>query len=542
MCASYERGFTMMPSPMTRRWYLAICAAVMLCGGCQFLGIDRREDISYVTEGERKKVVEPMYSVKVEGTNLYKQWPVRRGLDYGTAPWEKKKNGDQPPATAAIVGPGASEIAAAQAMAAQRGGAKPNAISNSTAKASAAGIKKPSEYGKPEAKTAQEPRANRHAPGDIDNDAAVRVAEEMGAERPPVWQAQANDAASQNAMQTSAGNGATNGYNAAEMAALRPPREDTEFDGVGDRVARAGEDVEAVQASDFEEPATHRRTNEQSRGVASHVAEREPLPWRSAAPEPVEIEAPQRVNVATIGAAAPNPAAGVSPGGGLLLMQPASMGPKAHAVVMAGDASDETAAEAAAAMQPIARKLATAQHMAAPRSSSTNRIAGIADTARGASNFEFHSDREIASVRPPLHGDSGAQRDRIPDVASRPAPNAPVAEDLFPPSDVVADDIPDESAAPRVRANLARHYAESEPAVAFAPQESVARDATADGDGDGDGAMVMASDSSDAVDPASAPRYAAPRRPTVVAGDEDDQALGQDLLNKLEAVKQSLPQ
>lgn len=72
----------------------ATCAAALvLLSGCQFFGIDTRPDIRYVTEKERKNVTEPMYSMPVAGTNLFKQWPMRLGPDYGTPPWEKKRNG-----------------------------------------------------------------------------------------------------------------------------------------------------------------------------------------------------------------------------------------------------------------------------------------------------------------------------------------------------------------------------------------------------------------------------------------------------------------
>lgn len=74
-----------------RSLYLSLCAIVVVAAsGCQFLGIDNRPEIRYVTEKERKRVEEPMYSKKVPGVNMYKQWPVRLGPEYGIAPWEKK--------------------------------------------------------------------------------------------------------------------------------------------------------------------------------------------------------------------------------------------------------------------------------------------------------------------------------------------------------------------------------------------------------------------------------------------------------------------
>lgn len=71
--------------------WAAVCAAALLgLAGCQFFGIDTRPDIRYVTEKQRKDVKEPMYSMAVPGTGLFKQWPMRLGPEYGYAPWEKK--------------------------------------------------------------------------------------------------------------------------------------------------------------------------------------------------------------------------------------------------------------------------------------------------------------------------------------------------------------------------------------------------------------------------------------------------------------------
>jgi hypothetical protein len=71
-------------------WAALIAAALFGLTGCQFFGIDTRPDIRYVTEKQRKDVKEPMYSMAVPGTGLFKQWPMRLGPDYGYAPWEKK--------------------------------------------------------------------------------------------------------------------------------------------------------------------------------------------------------------------------------------------------------------------------------------------------------------------------------------------------------------------------------------------------------------------------------------------------------------------
>jgi hypothetical protein len=70
----------------------ALCAlAIATASGCSFFGIDTREGIEYVTLKDRSTPSEAMYRERVAGTNLYKQWPVRYGLDYGYAPWDRKR-------------------------------------------------------------------------------------------------------------------------------------------------------------------------------------------------------------------------------------------------------------------------------------------------------------------------------------------------------------------------------------------------------------------------------------------------------------------
>lgn len=98
-------------------WAASCAAALVLLSGCQFFGIDTRPDIRYVTEKERKNVAEPMYSMPVAGTNLFKQWPMRLGADYGFAPWEKKRGAAvaaNAPATAGVSAQGALAAATTQ--------------------------------------------------------------------------------------------------------------------------------------------------------------------------------------------------------------------------------------------------------------------------------------------------------------------------------------------------------------------------------------------------------------------------------------------
>ncbi|MEX2185786.1 MAG: hypothetical protein WD875_03285 [Pirellulales bacterium] len=80
----------------TTAWAATCAAALLALSGCRFFGIDTRPDIRYVTEGQRKNVDEPMFSMPVAGTGLFKQWPMRLGAEYGYAPWEKKPSGASP--------------------------------------------------------------------------------------------------------------------------------------------------------------------------------------------------------------------------------------------------------------------------------------------------------------------------------------------------------------------------------------------------------------------------------------------------------------
>lgn len=80
----------------TTAWAAVGAVAVLMLSGCRFFGIDNRPDIRYVTESQRKEVSEPMYSMPVPGTGLFKQWPMRLGPEYGYAPWERRPSGVRP--------------------------------------------------------------------------------------------------------------------------------------------------------------------------------------------------------------------------------------------------------------------------------------------------------------------------------------------------------------------------------------------------------------------------------------------------------------
>jgi hypothetical protein len=177
--------------------WAASCAAVLLTfSGCRFFGIDNRPDIRYVTENERKEVAEPMYSMAVPGTRLFKQWPMRHGPDYGYAPWEKKQgvvmaNAPADPATNAAATSGANTENKSAGVAAQEAPATPanNAAANATPAANAkpapnkammiaeAAAKSAAKTGKPSG------RATPRLPGELPEDSTMAASEAWSGSR-----------------------------------------------------------------------------------------------------------------------------------------------------------------------------------------------------------------------------------------------------------------------------------------------------------------------------------------------------------------------
>jgi hypothetical protein len=182
--------------------WAASCAALLLTlSGCRFFGIDNRPDIRYVTEKERKEVKEPMYSMSVPGTRLFKQWPMRHGPDYGYAPWEKKQgvvmaNAPGDPATNAAAATGANAENKPAGVAAQNSAATPE--SNEAAHASPAATTKAAAnkaapnkamvMAEAAAKSATKPgkpsgRATPRLPGELSEDDAMAAHEAWSGSR-----------------------------------------------------------------------------------------------------------------------------------------------------------------------------------------------------------------------------------------------------------------------------------------------------------------------------------------------------------------------